>query len=75
MTFDKVKEIIVATIKCEADLVTPEANLIDDLGIDSLDIVELNLAIEDALGITIDDDQMAELKTVADIVALVDAQQ
>jgi len=70
--FEEVKEIIVDTLNCEADDVTMEANLFDDLGADSLDAVELNLALEEKFGISIDDETMAEIKTVADIVAYIE---
>ncbi|MDD6395812.1 MAG: acyl carrier protein [Firmicutes bacterium] len=73
MTFEKVKEIIVDTLSCEEDEVTMEANLFDDLGADSLDAVELNMAIGDAFGITIEDEKIAEMKTVGDIVNYIDS--
>lgn len=72
MTFDKIKEIILETLCCDEDLVTPEATLFDDLGADSLDAVELNMALEDAFDIKIPDEDIANLKTVADVVAYVD---
>ena len=73
MTFDKVKEIIVDTLCCDEDLVTPEATLFDDLGADSLDAVELNMALEDAYAIKIPDEDIATMKTVGDVVAYIDA--
>ena len=71
--FEEVKAIIVDTLNCEADQVTLEANLFDDLGADSLDAMELNLALEEKLGITISDEQMADIKTVGDIVNYLEA--
>ena len=47
-----------------------DANLSEDLGADSLDAVELGMAVEDKLGITISDDDMATIKTVADLVKI-----
>lgn len=73
MTFDKIKEIIVDTLCCDEDAVTPEATLFDDLGADSLDAVELNMALEDAFEIKIPDEDIAGLKTVADVVAYVES--
>lgn len=67
--FEKVKEIVVETLNCDADKVTMEAKLSDDLGADSLDVVELNLAIEEAFQITIEEEALATIKTVGDIVA------
>ncbi|MBU3806282.1 MAG: acyl carrier protein [Candidatus Fournierella pullistercoris] len=66
--FEKVRDIIVDTLSCEADAVTMEATLADDLGADSLDAVELNMALEDNLGVSIPDEELANLKTVGDIV-------
>ena len=66
--FEEVKAIIVDTLNCEEDKVTLEANIFDDLGADSLDAMELNLAFEEKLGKTISDEQMAEIKTVEDII-------
>ena len=68
MDFEKVKEIIVDTLSCDADKVTMEANLFDDLGADSLDAVELNMALEEAFGAEIPDEQLEKMKTVKDIV-------
>lgn len=67
MEFEKVRDIIVETLGCEADQVTPEASLADDLGADSLASVELVMALEEAANIKIDDADVANLKTVGDI--------
>lgn len=68
MTFEKVKEIIVETISCDEEKVTMEAKLADDLGVDSLDAVELNMALEEAFEITISDEDLVNFVTVGDIV-------
>lgn len=73
MTFEKVKEIIVETISCDEDKVTMEAKLADDLGADSLDAVELNMALEEAFEISISDDDLMKFVTVGDIVSHIDA--
>lgn len=70
--FEEVKAIIVDTLNCEEDKVTLEANIFDDLGADSLDAMELNLALEEKLGKTIGDEQMSEIKTVGDIVKILE---
>ena len=67
MEFEKVRDIIVETLGCDAELVTLEASLADDLGADSLASVELVMALEEAVGISIDDADVAGLKTVGDI--------
>ena len=72
MTFDKVKEIIVDTLSCEEAKVTLEASLADDLGADSLDAVELNMALEEAFAISIPDEELANFKAVSDIVTYIE---
>ena len=67
MDFEKVRDVIVETLGCEAEKVAPEASLTEDLGADSLALVELVMALEEAAGISIDDGDVAGLKTVGDI--------
>ncbi|MDR3728752.1 MAG: acyl carrier protein [Oscillospiraceae bacterium] len=73
MEFEKVRDIIVETLGCDAEKVTPEATLAEDLGADSLASVELVMALEEASGISIDDADVAGLKTVGDILAYLEA--
>ena len=65
MEFEKVRDIIVETLGCDAEAVTP--SLADDLGADSLAAVELVMALEEAVGISIAEEDAANLKTVGDI--------
>ena len=67
MEFEKVRDVIVETLGCDAEKVTLEATLAEDLGADSLASVELVMALEEATGISIDDADVANLKTVGDI--------
>lgn len=67
MEFEKVRDIIVETLGCDAEEVTPEASLSDDLGADSLAAVELVMALEEATGLSIAEEDAANLKTVSDI--------
>ncbi len=69
--FDKVKEVIVDQLSVEEDDVTEEASFIDDLGADSLDIVELVMALEESFGISIPDEEAENIKTVGDAVAFI----
>ncbi len=71
--FEKIRDLMVDTLSCDLDSITPEARLAEDLDIDSLDAVELNMAIEEALNITIPDGELMNLKTVGDIVAYLEA--
>ena len=67
MEFEKMRDIIVETLGCEAEQVTPEASLTEDLGADSLASVELTMALEEATGLSIAEEDAANLKTVGDI--------
>lgn len=73
MTFEKVKEIIAETIGYDEDSILMDSNLADDLGMDSLDAVELNMALEEAFEITISDEDLVKFATVADIVNHIEA--
>mgnify|MGYP002796694580 FL=1 len=67
MTFDELKNVIVDTLNADEEKVTMEASLADDLQADSLDAVELNMAIEEACGVSIPDEELPNMKTVGDI--------
>ena len=71
--FEKVKKIVVDTLNCEMEDVTMEARLTEDLEADSLDAVELNMALEDELGAGVPDEELANMKTVGDIVNYLEA--
>ena len=69
--FDKVKDVIVDQLNVEEDDVTEDAAFVDDLGADSLDIVELVMALEEQFGISIPDEQAEKIKTVGDAVSFI----
>lgn len=75
MSFEEVREVILDTLACDAEQVTLDATLMEDLSADSLSIVELTMALEEKSGITIDDEATAKLKTVGDIVQYLQAHQ
>ena len=66
--FDKIKEIIVEQLGVAENSVTEEASFIDDLGADSLDIVELIMALEEEFDIEIPDTDAEKIVTVGDVV-------
>ena len=67
MEFEKVRDIIVETLGCDAEQVTLTASLADDLGADSLAAVELSMALEEEFDVTIADEDLPNLKTVGDL--------
>jgi acyl carrier protein len=69
MDFEKVRNTIAETLGCDVEQVVEDAVLTDDLGADSLASVELTMALEEATGISIDDESLAQMKTVGDIMA------
>ena len=74
-TFDQVRDIVVEQLGVEADDVTMESTFIDDLGADSLDIVELIMAFEEEFSIEIPDEAAEKIKTVQDVVTYIDQNQ
>jgi len=65
---DRVKEIIVEQLGVGEDAVKPEAKLVEDLGADSLDVVELVMALEENFDVTVDEDEQDKLETVGQII-------
>ncbi|MEM2031093.1 MAG: acyl carrier protein, partial [Archaeoglobaceae archaeon] len=64
---ERIKEIIADKLGVDIDEVTDDADLIDDLDADSLDLVDLAMAIEDEFGVTIADEELEKIRTVRDI--------
>ena len=65
--FEKVQKVVAEQFEIDPDTITPETNIYDDLGADSLDAVELVMSLEDEYGITIPDEVANELVTVGKI--------
>lgn len=70
--FNKVADIICAQLNIDKSAVTMDSEIIKDLGADSLDIIEMLMSFEDEYGISIPDEVSQNLKTVGDIVALIE---
>jgi acyl carrier protein len=69
---EKIKAIIVEQLGVDESEVTPEAHFIDDLGADSLDTVELVMALEEEFGIEISDEDAEKIQTVGDVAKYID---
>ncbi len=65
---ERIKEIIADQLGVEADKITPEAKFVEDLGADSLDVVELIMAFEEEFGIEIPDEDAEKIQTVGDVI-------
>lgn len=72
MVFEKVKAILIDQLDAEEDAVTMGASISDDLGADSLDIADIVMSIEEEFDVEIPDEQLANVKTVGDIVKYIE---
>ena len=75
MVFEKVREILVDQLDVDEDAVTMEASIQDDLGADSLDIVDLVMSLEEEFDCEIPDEEIENIKTVGDIVKYIEDHQ
>ena len=71
-TLEKVKKLIAEQLCISVDDIADDANIVDDLGADSLDIVEMLMTLEDQYGISIPDDKAEQVKTIPALVKLLD---
>ncbi|NMB30337.1 MAG: acyl carrier protein [Clostridiales bacterium] len=72
MIFEKVKAIIVDQLDADEDKVTMNTQIVDDLGADSLDMVDLVMSIEEEFDLEIPDDEVENVKTVGDVVKYIE---
>lgn len=72
---EKVKDIIVEQLSVNAEQVTPEAKFIEDLGADSLDVVELVMAFEEQFSVEVPDEDAEKLQTVGDVIKYIEEKQ
>lgn len=73
MTLDKVKKLVASQLGVSEEKITEESKLIEDLGADSLDVMEMLMALEDEFGISISDDETAKMKTIAGVVSVIES--
>ena len=72
MVFEKIAEIIANQFDVEVDSISMETSFVDDLKADSLDVVEIIMAIEDEYGIEVPDEKLENVKTVGDVVGYIE---
>ncbi|MBN2515175.1 MAG: acyl carrier protein [Deltaproteobacteria bacterium] len=72
---EQVKQIIMEQLNVTEEECVPEAKFIDDLGADSLDLVELIMAMEDHFGLEISDDELAQISTIQDVIDYIASRQ
>jgi len=73
MIFERIKEALVAQFEVDPDKITRETNLMNDLGADSLDLVELIMTLEDEYGVSVTDESVYEHKTVGEIADFIES--
>lgn len=71
-TLDKVREIIAKQLSAKLEDVKPDSNIAEDLGADSLDLVEILMSLEDEFGISIPDEAIPQIKTIKDVVEFIE---
>ena len=70
--FWKVKELVAEQLGISPETIKPESNILEDLGADSLDVIEMLMTLEEEYGITIPDEQISQVKTIKQIVELIE---
>ena len=72
MVLEKVVDLVAEQLGVDKKIIRPESNIIEDLGADSLNVIEMLMTLEDEFGITIPDDKINQIKTVGQIVELIE---
>ena len=75
MTINKVKELVATQLNKPVESIADEAKLIEDLGADSLDVVEKLMTLEDEFGITIPDEETSKLTTIKEVADMIDSKK
>ncbi|MBP3619288.1 MAG: acyl carrier protein [Clostridia bacterium] len=72
MINEKVKELVAEQLGVAKDTISDDANIIEDLGADSLDVIEMLMTLEEEFGVTIPDDKINQIKTIKQIIELIE---
>ena len=72
MTLEKVKELLANQLNLDKEKITASSKIVEDLGADSLDVVELLMTLEDECGIVVSDEDAVKIVTVGDIITLIE---
>ena len=72
MIFEKVRDLVAEQLGISPETIKPESNILEDLGADSLDVIEMLMTLEEEYGITIPDEQISQVKTIKQIVELIE---
>ena len=75
MVLEKVKAILAEQFDVEEDTITPDTSIVNDLGADSLDVVDLLMSIEDEIEVEVPDEEIENIKTVEDLVKYIENHQ
>ena len=70
--FEKLQAIIADQLELDAETITPDSNILDDLGADSLDVVDLIMSVEDEFGIEVPDEALENIRTVNEMVKYIE---
>lgn len=73
MVYDKLKDLILSQFGIDEDQLTPDTDIVEDLGADSLDVMEMLMALEEEYGILVVDDDVSELRTIREIAEFVES--
>ena len=73
MILERLKEIVAEQLEIDAETITPETRLNEDLNADSLDVVEMLMSLEDEFGVDIPDEEIEKMKTIGDVVEFIEA--
>lgn len=73
MSNEKVKKLLAAQLNVGVETIKDESKIVEDLGADSLDMIEMLMSLEEQFGVSVSDEEAENLKTVGDVVALIDS--